>query len=91
MPRLSPPSALTHIAPRLPGFGLGREFYASPAVFAAEMEAVFARAWMFAGHVCELQRQGDWFTVEIGSAPLTPPLSPLKGGEGAYKGGEGLG
>ena len=48
------------------GHGLERGFYADPAVFAAEMEAIFAKGWMFAGHSCEIPKPGDWFTHDIG-------------------------
>jgi glycine betaine catabolism A len=39
--------------------------YTDPEVFAADVEHVFARAWTFAGHSCELG-PGDWFRVTLG-------------------------
>ena len=39
--------------------------YTDADVFAADVEHVFARAWTFAGHSCELG-PGDWFRVTLG-------------------------
>ena len=39
--------------------------YTDPDVFAADLEHLFARAWTFAGHSCELG-PGDWFRVTLG-------------------------
>lgn len=58
--------AATALPRHAKGFGLEQAYYADPALFAREMTDVFARAWMFAGHECEIPKSGDWFTYEIG-------------------------
>lgn len=59
--------AASALPPHVKGFGLSQAYYASPEVFAGEMARVFSRAWMFAGHACEIPKPGDWFTHEIGA------------------------
>jgi len=60
----------TAASPALPpyrsGWSLEAGYYADPAVYAAEMRAIFARNWQFAGHECEIPQAGDWFTHAIG-------------------------
>ncbi len=68
--RAVPARAGLALPPHDKGFGLGQGFYADPQVFAGEMERVFAPAWMFAGHACEILKAGDWFTHEIGAESI---------------------
>jgi glycine betaine catabolism A len=46
-------------------FTLPQAAYTDPGVFADDLEHVFARAWTFAGHSCEVG-PGDWFRVTLG-------------------------
>jgi Rieske 2Fe-2S family protein len=69
--------AATPLPPHAKGFGLAGAYYADPRVFALEMERVFARAWMFAGHECEIPKAGDWFAYEIGGADKTAAESVI--------------
>ncbi len=48
------------------GRSLDAAFYADPAVYDADMAAIFARHWQFAGHECEIPHAGDWFRHDIG-------------------------
>jgi Rieske 2Fe-2S family protein len=52
--------------PRQPGMGLPRSYYVDDTVFAAEMEGVLTRGWLFAGHTCELVAPGDYVVVDVG-------------------------
>ena len=58
-------------------------FYASPDVFAIDMERVFGRAWLYAGHACTIPRPGDWFTYQIGSGSIIV-VRDQKGGIKAF-------
>ena len=49
---------------------LQREFYVSPDIFALDMERIFGRWWLFAGHACTIPNPGDFFTYRIGSDPI---------------------
>lgn len=62
----SPPlsNLLLRQAPDRP---LTAEFYASPEVFAADLEAIHHRAWQFVAHACAIASPGDYLTWNIGS------------------------
>jgi glycine betaine catabolism A len=49
---------------------LPREFYVSTDVFAIDMERIFGRWWLFAGHGCTIPNPGDFFTYQIGGDPI---------------------
>ena len=44
--------------------------YTDPEVFAAEMDRIFERSWLYVGHVSELPAAGDYKTVVIGTQPV---------------------
>ena len=46
---------------RRAGFALEREFYSSPGIFEQDVERIYLRHWLFAGHVSRLPRNGDFF------------------------------
>lgn len=48
-----------------PGWTLPGEFYRGDAVYRADLERVWRRGWLFAGHACEIPKAGDYFTVEV--------------------------
>jgi len=50
-----------------PGHSLARVFYTDAAFFAADLEHVYYREWLFAGHDCEVADAGDWMLVDIGT------------------------
>ena len=53
------------IAAHVPGHGLAREFYMSPAVFERDLERVLRRHWHCAGHESQAPNPGDFFTVDF--------------------------
>ncbi len=53
------------IAARKPGFALDRAFYCDPAVYARDMERVFMREWLYAGHASQIPEPGDYFLFDV--------------------------
>jgi nitrite reductase/ring-hydroxylating ferredoxin subunit len=53
-----------------PGFSLPRPFYTDAQVFELDLERVFYRRWLFAGHACQVPRPCDYFTFDVGSDSL---------------------
>ena len=47
-----------------------RDVYTDPEVFRLEMERLWARAWVYAGHTSQIPREGDFLTVDIAAKPL---------------------
>jgi glycine betaine catabolism A len=57
---------LEQLRTRRRGYSLPRAFYSDPAYFQLDMENIYYREWLFAGHDCEVAKPGDFFTVEVG-------------------------
>jgi benzoate/toluate 1,2-dioxygenase alpha subunit len=51
-------------------FRVRTDAYADPDVFAAEMERIFARGWVYVAHESEVPAPGDYKTVSIGNQPI---------------------
>ena len=54
------------IARRQPGYSLEAPFYTSPEVFAADMEIIFGRHWIYVCVEPEVPEPGDYVTVSLG-------------------------
>ncbi|WP_062227758.1 aromatic ring-hydroxylating oxygenase subunit alpha [Aureimonas frigidaquae] len=52
---------------RVPGYTLEAAFYTSDEIFAADMEAIFEKHWLFVGVEPDVPEPGDVMTVEIGT------------------------
>jgi glycine betaine catabolism A len=52
------------------GWSLPREFYSDEMIYRADLERIWKRDWLFAGHSCEIPRAGDYFTMTVDSEPL---------------------
>jgi glycine betaine catabolism A len=61
---------LTRLRNYQPTTPLSREFYTSAADYQVELEALWYRDWLFAGHDCEIARPGDYLTLQIGEYPV---------------------
>ena len=61
------PQARALIADYRPGFALPAAFYTSDAVYQTDLDAVFYRHWMYAGHAGEVAEPGDYFLLEVGA------------------------
>jgi Rieske 2Fe-2S family protein len=55
---------------RRPGHTLPRDFYCEPEVYKLDLESIFYRDWLFVGHDCELEKPGDYLTLQIGDYPI---------------------
>jgi len=51
-------------------FRVDGSIYTDPDVFDVEMDRIFARSWVYVGHVSELPAPGDYKTVLIGLQPI---------------------
>ena len=47
-----------------------RNVYTDPAIFELEMERIFARTWIYAGHDSQVPNPGDFFCTEIARQPV---------------------
>ena len=61
---------LAELEARRPGMSLDRKFYTDPEFHRLDLETLFYRDWLFAGHDCEIPAPGDYFTMQIGDYPI---------------------
>src|SRR5262249_6019188 len=69
------------LAEHRPGHALAREFSTDPGLYQLDLERVWRRAWLFAGHGCQLRRPGDYFTLDIDRDSLIV----IRGADGALR------
>lgn len=55
---------------RKPGYSLDQAFYRDPAVFERDLERIFLRMWLFAGHVSQIAEPGDYFLFDFAGESL---------------------
>ena len=55
---------------RREGYSLPRPFYTDPELFKLDMESIWYRDWLFAGHDCEIPEPGNFFTMQVGEYNL---------------------
>lgn len=48
-----------------PGYSLEQTFYLDPTLFQLDMERVYLRQWLFAGHLSRIPNPGDYFLYNI--------------------------
>ena len=65
-----PAGLLDALATRPPAHSLPGHLYFDPAVFTSEVECLWQRDWVFAGHACELREPGEFLTLTVGACPL---------------------
>lgn len=58
------------IARHQPGYSLEQAFYLEPAIFKLDMERVYLRQWLFAGHISHIPNAGDYFLYTIADESL---------------------
>jgi glycine betaine catabolism A len=61
---------LRRLTARAAGTGLPREFYSDPRIFQLDLELVYYREWLFAGHTAELAAPGAYLTLQVGAYPI---------------------
>src|SRR2546429_341287 len=74
-PTAAAPEALRrHLAALLasfkPGLALPGAFFCDDALYAAELEYIFGRHWLFVASEAEIPEGGDYRTFQIGSWPV---------------------
>src|ERR1051325_7193759 len=47
-----------------------RDVYLDPELFQLEMERLWSRAWIYAGHESQIRNEGDYLTVDVAGQPL---------------------
>ena len=72
---------LAELQARRPGMSLDRKFYTDPEFYRLDLETLFYRDWLFAGHDCEIPAPGDYFTIQIGDYPVIV----VRGRDGAIR------
>jgi len=70
-----------HLAAYRPGWSLPRPFYRDAAIYRADIEQIWRRGWLFAGHSCELRNPGDWLTLQVD----TDSIIVIRGEDGAVR------
>jgi Rieske 2Fe-2S family protein len=61
---------LTALQARRKGLSLEQKFYNDPEFYRLDLETIFYRDWLFAGHDCEIPAPGNYFTMRIGDYPI---------------------
>lgn len=64
-----------------PGWSLPRPFYGHETVYRADLEHIWRKGWLFAGHACEIRNPGDWLTLQA----ETDSLIVIRGEDGAVR------
>lgn len=60
------PSVDALLRRRRTNYSLEQALYTQPGVLDAELEQIFRRCWLFAGHGCEIPNPGDYMLFEVG-------------------------
>jgi glycine betaine catabolism A len=55
---------------RKQGYSLPQPFYVDQQFFDLDLELIWYRDWLFAGHDCELTKPGSYFTLQVGAYPI---------------------
>jgi len=48
-----------------PGYALQREFQTDPGLYQLDLERIWRRGWLFAGHSCQVKRPGDYVVFDL--------------------------
>jgi len=58
------------LATRLPNHGLPGSFYNDPDLYQIDLEAIWYKEWVFAGHDAEILEAGEYITIQLGAYPI---------------------
>jgi Rieske 2Fe-2S family protein len=47
------------------GFALHQCFYEDPDIYQEELERIFLKSWLYAGHISQLANKGDYFLYKL--------------------------
>jgi Rieske 2Fe-2S family protein len=53
------------VAAQSHGFSLGQRFYKDQDIYQTEIQLIFLKHWLYAGHTSQIAEQGDYFTFEF--------------------------
>jgi glycine betaine monooxygenase A len=53
------------VAAHRPGFALAREFSIDPGIYQIDLDRIWRRGWLFAGHSCQARAPGDYFVFDV--------------------------
>ena len=67
---------LAELKARDPSRSLPQKFYTDPEFYRLDLELIFYRDWLFAGHDCEIPAAGDYFTMQVGDYPIIVVRGP---------------
>jgi glycine betaine monooxygenase A len=70
-----------HLSAYRPGWSLPRAFHRDEALYRADIEQIWRRGWLFAGHGCEIRNPGDWVTLQVD----TDSIIVIRGDDGAVR------
>jgi Rieske 2Fe-2S family protein len=65
-----------------PGWSLPGPFHYDADVYRADLDQIWRKGWLFAGHTCEIPKSGDYFLVEID----TDSIIVIRGDDGTIRG-----
>jgi Rieske 2Fe-2S family protein len=58
------------IAKRKPRHALPRELYSDPGVYQQDLDQIWHKDWIFAGHTFELEKAGQYLSLQVGQFPV---------------------
>lgn len=67
------------LATQRPEWSLERSFYTDSAIFDADLDRIFNRGWLCAGHTCRIPNPGDYFTYAVGNESIILIRDPEEG------------
>jgi len=50
---------------QIKGFSLQQKFYKDPGIYQQEMDRIFMKSWLYAGHVSQIKNVGEYFLYEM--------------------------
>jgi Rieske 2Fe-2S family protein len=53
------------ISEHKPGYALQREFQTDPGIYQLDLDRIWRRGWLFAGHTCQVKQPGDYFVFDV--------------------------
>ncbi len=48
------------------GFSLQQDFYRDSEIYRRELDRLFLKSWLYAGHLSQIPETGDYFLYELG-------------------------
>src|SRR4051812_22274519 len=60
-----PPLVRDLISHQPRGHSLLGKFYSDPTIYALDLDRVWRKGWLFAGHSCEIPNAGDYFKLNV--------------------------